>query len=140
MKFKRSHQFLNEQPNAVSLAGVLFLFLFYLLANSALILTEGTPLMHLPDGSGARPEGFSYSVVVAMDHDARLFFRNQQIEREALKKILSKMADGADENGLLLVLQAHRGVQNGEITRFAALAEAVGVRQIWLATRPELFE
>ena len=143
MKFKRAHQYLNELPNAVSLAGVMFLFLYYLLTNSALLLTEGTPVVHLPKGSGARPIGFTHSVVVAMDHDAQLFFRNQQIDRETLKKKLMELANQAnlvDENGLLLVLQAHRGVQNGEVTRFAALAEVAGVRQIWLATRPGLFE
>ena len=96
--------------------------------------------MHLPKGSGARPIGFTHSVVVAMDHDARLFFRNQQIEPEKLKKKLKILADQADENGLLLVLQAHRGVQNGEVTRFAAMAEVAGVRKIWLASRPGLFE
>jgi len=140
MKFKRTHQYLNELPNAVSLAGVMFLFLYYLLANSALLLTEGTPVVHLPKGSGARPIGFTHSVVVAMDHNAQLFFRNQQIDRETLKKKLTELANRADENGLLLVLQAHRGVQNGEVTRFAALAEVAGVRQIWLSTRPGLFE
>ena len=56
------------------------------------------------------------------------------------EKILREMIGDADGNDLLLVLQAHRGVQNEEITRFAALAEAEGVRQIWLATRPGLFE
>ena len=140
MKFKRTCQLINELPSAVSLAGVMFLLLYYLLANSALLLTEGTPVVHLPSGSGARPKGFSHSVVVAMDHEARLFFRNQQIEREALKTILRNLADRADENGLLLVLQAHRGVQYEEITRFTALAEAAGVTQTWLATRPGLLE
>ncbi|SVC12363.1 uncharacterized protein METZ01_LOCUS265217, partial [marine metagenome] len=41
----------------------MFLLLYYLLANSALLLTEGTPVVHLPSGSGARPKGFSHSVV-----------------------------------------------------------------------------
>ena len=140
MKFNRSHQFLNEQPNAVSLAGVMFLFLFYLLANSALLLTEGTPVMHLPDGSQARPEGFSHSVVVAMDHDARLFFQNQQVEHTALRELLKALSDQADENGLLLVLQAHRSVKYEKITRLVALAESAGVKQTWLATQPGLFE
>ena len=140
MKFKRTSQLLNELPSAVSLAGVMFLLLYYLLANSALLLTKGTPVVHLPSGSGARPKGFSHSVVVAMDHEARLFFRNQQIESEALKTILRNLADQADEKGLLLVLQAHRSVQYEEITRFTALAEAAGVTQTWLATRPGLFE
>ncbi len=140
MRFKRTHQFLNELPSAVSLAGVMFLFLCYLLANSALLLTEGTPVVHLPKGSGARPAGFTHSVVVAMDHEARLFFRNQQIEPGKLKNKLKILADQSDEKGLLLVLQAHRGVKNGEVTRFAALAEEAGVKQVWLASRPRLFE
>ena len=118
----------------------MFLFLFYLLANSALLLTEGTPVVHLPDGSRARPEGFSHSVVVAMDHDARLFFRNQQIKHARLKQELKTMVDQADGKGLLVVLQAHRGVKYENIMRFVALAESVGVGQTWLATQPEMFE
>jgi len=140
VRFRRNHQYLNDKPNAVSIAGVMFLFLFYLLANSALLLTEGTPVVHLPDGSRARPEGFSHSVVVAMDHDARLFFRNQQIKHARLKQELKTMVDQADGKGLLVVLQAHRGVKYENIMRFVALAESVGVGQTWLATQPEMFE
>jgi len=140
MKFKRNHRFLNELPGAVPLVGVLFLFLFYLLTNSALLLTKGTPLTHLPDGSAARPEGFSHSVVVAMDHNAKLYYQNQHVARETLSAILSTLVSHTDGGGLLLILQAHRGVQYNEITRFAALAEIAGVKQIWLATRPEIFE
>ena len=140
MRFRRNHKVLNDKPNAVSLAGVMFLFLFHLLTNSALLLTEGTPVVHLPDGSRARPEGFSHSVVVAMDHDARLFFQNQQIEHAKLRQELKTMADQADGKGLLLVLQAHRGVKYEKIMRFVALAESAGVEQTWLATQPGMFE
>ena len=47
MKFKRSHQFLCDAPSAVALAGVMFMLLFYLLSNSALLLTEGASLVGL---------------------------------------------------------------------------------------------
>ena len=50
------------------------------------------------------------------------------------------MADQADGKGLLLVLQAHRGVKYEKIMRFVALAESAGVEQTWLATQPGMFE
>ena len=140
MKFKRSHQFQCDAPSAVALAGVMFLLLFYLLSNSALLLTEGASLVRLPEGGSGMPNGFSHSTVVVMDHQARLYFRNQQIELPELEKQLGELAEQAGESGLLLVLKADKSVSYEKITRLADAAQTVGVRQTWLATRPRLFE
>ena len=95
MKFKRGHQFLCDAPSAVALAGVMFMLLFYLLSNSALLLTEGASLVRLPEGGSGIPKGFSHSTVVAMDHQARLYFRNHQIELPELEKELEQLAKRA---------------------------------------------
>mgnify|MGYP001161324811 FL=1 len=140
MKFRRSHQFLCDAPSAVALAGVMFMLLFYLLSNSALLLTEGASLVRLPEGGSGMPKGFSHSTMVAMDHQARLYFRNQQIELPELEKQLGQLAKQAWKSGLLLVLKADKSVSYEKITRLADAAQAVGVRQTWLAARPRLFE
>ena len=140
MKFRRRHQFLNEPPSAVALSGVMFLLLFYLLSNSALLLTEGSPLVRLPQGGAAMPDGFAHSTVVAMDHRSQLYFRNQQIQLGDLKVQLGKLSEQAGESGLLLVLKADRSVSYEQITQLAEAAQTVGVRQTWLATRPGSFE
>lgn len=116
------------------------MLLFYLLSNSALLLTEGASLVRLPEGGSGMPNGFSHSTVVVMDHQARLYFRNQQIELPELEKQLGELAEQAGESGLLLVLKADKSVSYEKITRLADAAQTVGVRQTWLATRPRLFE
>ena len=97
--------------------------LFYLLSNSAL-LTEGASLVRLPEGGSGMPKGFSHSTVVAMDHQARLYFRNQQIELLELKKQLGQLAKRSGESGLLLVLKADKSVSYERITRLADAAQA----------------
>ena len=76
MKFRRQHQLACSLPGAVPIACVMFLFLFYLITNSALLLVEGVQLVRLPEGEGSHPAGFVDSVVVAMDEQDRLYFRN----------------------------------------------------------------
>jgi biopolymer transport protein ExbD len=118
----------------------MFLFLFYLITNSALLLVEGVQLVRLPEGEGSHPAGFVDSVVVAMDEQDRLYFRNRRIDLVELKSELKSLAEHVDEPGLLLVLKADRAANNQAIMRVAAAAQQAGVSETWLATRPRLFE
>ena len=139
MKFRRQHRLICDLPGAVPFACVMFLLLFYLITNSALLLVEGLPV-HLPEGAGQRPTGFANSVVVAMDKQHRLFYLNQQVELPKLKTELRRLVVGAGDAGLLLVLKADRAANNQAIMQVATAAQQVGVRQTWLATRSRLFE
>ena len=139
MKFRRQHRLICDLPGAVPIACVMFLLLFYLITNSALLLVEGIPV-HLPEGAGQRPTGFANSVVVAMDRQHRLFYLNQQVELPKFKTELRGLVEGADAAGLLLVLKADRAANNQAIMQVATAAQKAGVRQTWLATRPRLFE
>jgi biopolymer transport protein ExbD len=140
MKFRRQHQLACSLPGAVPIACVMFLFLFYLITNSALLLVEGVQLVRLPEGEGSHPAGFVDSVVVAMDEQDRLYFRNRRIDLVELKSELKSLAEHVDEPGLLLVLKADRAANNQAIMRVAAAAQQAGVSETWLATRPRLFE
>ena len=95
MKFRRQHRLICDLPGAVPIACVMFLLLFYLITNSALLLVEGVPV-HLPEGAGQRPTGFANSVVVAMDKQHRLFYLNQQVELPKLRTELKRLVAGAD--------------------------------------------
>lgn len=139
MKFRRQHRLICDLPGAVPIACVMFLLLFFLINNSALLLVEGVPV-RLPEGAGQRPVGFSDSVVVAMDRQHRLFYLNQQVELNNLKTKLKQLVVGAGDAGLLLVLKADRAANNQAIMQVATAAKQAGVRQTWLATRPRLFE
>ena len=139
MKFRRQHQLACSLPGAVPIACVMFLLLFHLITNSAVLLTKGVPLVRLPEGGGARPEGFADSVVVAVNEQEQIIFRNQQVNIAALQGELKQLADPSGEAGLLLILKADRSVSNQRIMEIAHAAHAAGVRQIWLAARPQLF-
>lgn len=137
MKFRRQHQLRCELPGAVPIAAMMFLLLFYLIQNKALLLTPGVPV-ELPKVAGALPEGYSGALVVALDRKGNLFFRNVEVSLEVLPGELKRAAAG--RTNLLLVLQADRRASHESITRVAAIARAAGIHKTWLATQPGLLE
>jgi|TARA_B100000959_G_C14896471_1_gene588982 biopolymer transport protein ExbD len=139
MKFRRQYRLICDVPGAAPFGCVMFLLLFYLINNSALLLVEGVPV-HLPEGTGRRPTGFEDSVVVAMDEQHRLFYLNQELELPKLQLKLEQRIAGSENAKLLLVLKVDRTVNHQAVMQVAAAAQNAGVRQIWLATRPRLFE
>ena len=140
MVFRRNYKFSNNLPSAVCFAGVMFLFLFYLLSNSNLLLTEGTSLVRLPKGTEVTPPWHAHTVVVAMDKNANIYFYNQLISIDALGSELKKLSSRDDIDDLLLILKADRGIRHEQIADFAAMAQRNGVERLWLATRSGLFD
>ena len=140
MGFKRNYKFSNNLPSAVSFAGVMFLFLFYLLSNSNLLLTEGASLVRLPKGTKVSPSLSAHTVVVAMDKRANLYFYNQRISIDALGSELFRLTSRKGSEDLLLILKADRNVRHEQIAGFAGMAQSNGVERIWLATRSGLFD
>jgi biopolymer transport protein ExbD len=116
---------------------MMFLLLFYLIQNKALLLTPGVAV-ELPRVAGALPDGYSGALVVALNQDDNLFFRNVAVTLNDLPGELKHAADG--RTNLLLVLQADRHASQESITRVAAIARAAGIHKTWLATRPGLLE
>ena len=139
MKFRRQYRLICDLPGAVPIGCAMFLMLFYLITNSALLLVEGVRV-RLPEGAGQSPTGFADSVVVAMDNQHRLYFLNQQVKLPKLRTELKRLVAGAGDAGLLLVLKADRAANNEAIIEVVVTAQQAGVRQTWLASRPRLFE
>ena len=139
MKFRRQNRLICDLPGAVPIGCAMFLMLFYLITNSALLLVEGVRV-RLPEGVGQRPTGFANSVVVAMDNQHRLYFLNKQVKLPKLRTELKRLVAGAGDAGLLLVLKADRAANNEAIIEVVVTAQQAGVRQTWLASRPRLFE
>ena len=140
MVFKRNYKFSNNLPSAVSFAGVMFLFLFYLLSNSNLLLTEGASLVRLPKGTKVSPSWYAHTVVVAMDKHANLYFYNQRISTDALGRELNRLTSRKGSEDLLLILKADRDSRHEQIAGFAEMAQRNGVERIWLAARSGLFD
>ena len=116
---------------------MMFLLLFYLIQNKALLLTPGVAV-ELPRVAGALPEGYSGTLVVALNRKGDLFFRNVAVTWNDLPRELEHAVAGY--TNLLLVLQAERRASQESITRVAAIARAVGIHKTWLATQPGLLE
>lgn len=137
MKFRRRHQLRCELPGAVPIAAMMFLLLFYLIQNKALLLTPGVAV-ELPRVAAALPEGYSGTLVVALNRKGNLFFRNVAVTWNDLPRELEHAAAGY--TNLLLVLQADRRASQESIIRVAAIARAAGIHKTWLATQPGLLE
>ena len=137
MKFRRQHQLRCELPGAVPIAAMMFLLLFYLIQNKALLLTPGVPV-ELPKVAGALPEDYSGALVVALDRKGNLFFRNVAVTLKDLPGELKHAASG--RTNLLLVLQADRRASQESITHVATIARGAGIHKTWLATQPGLLE
>ena len=116
---------------------MMFLLLFYLIQNKALLLTPGVAV-ELPRVEGALPEGYSGALVMALNQKGNLFFRNVAVTWNDLPRELEHAAAG--HTNLLLVLQADRRASQESITRVAAIARAAGIHKTWLATQPGLLE
>ena len=137
MKFRRRHQLRCELPGAVPIAAMMFLLLFYLIQNKTLLLTPGVAV-ELPRVAGALPEGYSGTLVVALNRKGNLFFRNVAVTWNDLPRELEHAVAGY--TNLLLVLQADRRASQESITRVVAIARAAGIHKTWLATQPGLLE
>tara|TARA_B100001123_G_C14394766_1_gene664249 strand:+ start:78 stop:503 length:426 start_codon:yes stop_codon:yes gene_type:complete len=139
MAFKRNYKFSNNLPSAVPFAGVMLLFLFYLMSNSNHLLTEGSSLVRLPKGAKVSPSWYPRSVVVAMDKNANLYFYNQRISIEALGRELHRLTSREGSEEFLLILKADRAIRHEQIASFVEVAQRNGVERIWLATKSGLF-
>ncbi len=137
MKFRRQHHLRCELPGAVPMAAMMFLMLFFLIENTARVLAPGTPVQ-LPAVAGTLPQDFAGALVVALDRNGRLCYRNEALPIARLQGALKRATAG--RTNLMLVLQADRRASHEAITRVAAIARAAGIHKTWLATQPGLLE
>ena len=94
--------------------------------------------VELPRVAGELPEGYTGTLVVALNRNENLFFRNVAVTWNDLARELERAAAG--RANLLLVLQADRSASQESVTRVAAIARAAGIHKTWLATQPGLLE
>jgi biopolymer transport protein ExbD len=132
MKFRRNVGLYRGSLDAAPLATVFFL-LVILMVLASRIYTPGVHI-NLPvagDVSGTDKPMFT----VALDSAGRLYFENQVIEREALKKRL--MAAAKTTPDLVLQVLADKGVTDEKKDALYSLARAAGIREAWEARLPQ---
>ena len=135
MRFPRNSKIFRGQLDAAPFASVLFVFMTLLLLHPALVFLPGVPV-NLPE-SVDLPGTSNPKAVVVIDRGGQMYFDSQAIDEPALKEKL----EGAvlKNKGLLtLVVQADKETRHDTLVRLAGLAREVGIREVLLATRPQL--
>jgi biopolymer transport protein ExbD len=134
MKFPRNATILRSQLDAAPFAAVFFLLVMFLMLGS-LVYTPGARLeLQLPRAAGL-PGTDKPSVAVAIDADGRLYYQNQWIEENELRRRLQAAVKKSAEP-LTLVVQADKAVSYEMCLRLALLGRDAGISEALLATLP----
>jgi biopolymer transport protein ExbD len=134
MKFPRNATILRSQLDAAPVAAVFFLLVMLLMLGS-LVYTPGARLeLQLPRAEGL-PGTDKPSVSVAIDADGRLYYQNQWIEEDELRRRLQAAAKKSAQP-LTLVVQADKAVSYERCLRLALLGRDAGISEALLAMLP----
>jgi biopolymer transport protein ExbD len=137
MKFPRNAKIFRGQLDVAPFAGVFFLLIMFLLVAS-LVYTPGVRL-ELPVASSEMAGVGGPIVAVAMSGNGQLYFENQIIQEDELKKRLIAAVQKSPQP-LTLVLQADRAVQYETCVHLAELARGAGITNAWMETLPRPFD
>ena len=134
MKFARNATIFRGQLDAAPFAAVFFLLVIFMMLGS-LVYTPGARLeLQLPRAEGL-PGTDKPSVSVAIDADGRLYYENQWIEENELRRRLQAAVKKSPEP-LTLVVQADKAVSYEMCLRLALLGRDAGISEALLATLP----
>ena len=135
MRFRRNSKIFRGQLDAAPFASVLFVFMTLLLLHPALVFLPGIPV-NLPE-SVDLPGTTNPKAVVVIDRGGQIYFDSQAIDEPTLKEKL-EAAVLKNKGVLTLVVQADKETRHDTLVRLAGLAREVGIREVLLATRPQL--
>ena len=134
MKFPRNARLLRSQLDVAPFASVFFLLVIFMMLAS-LIYTPGARIaLQLPRAHGL-PGTDKAPVAVAIDADGRLYYQNQWIEEDALRRRLQEAARKSPEP-LTLIVEADKSVSYERLMRLTLLARDAGIPEALLATLP----
>jgi biopolymer transport protein ExbD len=133
MRFPHNAKIFRGQFDVAPFAGVFFLLLIFLLFNSSFVFAPGVRI-DLP-GTATGPGTEGPNVVVAVDENGQLYFRNQLTDEVRLKQdLLAARAESKEP--LTLVVLADKDVKHEVIVRLSAMAGDLGFRHGILGTKP----
>jgi biopolymer transport protein ExbD len=135
MRFPRNSKIFRGQLDAAPFASVLFVFMTLLLLHPALVFLPGVPV-NLPE-SVDLPGTTNPKAVVVIDRGGQIYFDSQAVDEPTLKEKL-EAAVLKNKGVLTLVVQADKETRHDTLIRLAGVAREVGIREVLLATRPQL--
>ena len=135
MKFPRNARVFRGQLDVAPFASVFFLLLIFVLLGS-LLYTPGVRI-ELP-AAGDLPGTDRPAIVVSLDANNRLYFKNRLITEGELKLSL-RAAVREHSEPLALELHADKRVSYEELMHVALLAREAGIAEVIAATLPRVF-
>lgn len=135
MKFARNTKIFRGQLDAAPFASVLFVFMILMLLHPSLVFLPGVPV-NLPEAVDL-PGTTNAKAVVVIDRGGQMYYDSQAIDEPALKEKL-EAAVLKNKGVLTLVVQQDKEARSETLVRLAGLAREVGIREMLLATRPQL--
>lgn len=135
MRFPRNAKIFRGQLDIAPFAGVFFLLLILLLLRSHLVVPPGVRI-ELPRASGVAGAA-NPRIVVAIDARGNLYYENQAISAEQLRKELRE-AEESMGDPLTLVVLADRRTLHAEILELGMMAREVGLDHVVLGTRAKM--
>ena len=134
MRFPRNARILRGHLDAAPFAAVFFLLVIFVMLGT-LVYTPGARLeLQLPQANGL-PGTDKRPVWVAIDADGRLYYENQGIEENDLRRRLQAVVKKSAEP-MTLVVYADKAVSYEKCLRLALLAREAGISEALLATLP----
>ncbi len=134
MKFPRNARIIRGQLEVAPFAAVFFLLVMFLLVGS-LVYTPGVHIQ-LPMANDL-PGSDKLAVYMAIDGNGRMYFANQIIEENELKKQLRQAVKNSAEK-LTLVVKADKATSYEQLVRLTLLARDAGISEALLATLPRV--
>lgn len=134
MRFPRSTKVFRGQLEAAPFIGVFFLLIILLLLKSSFVFTPGVPIQ-LPEAAEL-PGPATPVLVVAVDKEGQFYYQNQVTDAPSLKEEFEAAVSRAS-GPLTLVIQADKAVKMETVIRLGLLARAAGIKESYLATRPQ---
>jgi biopolymer transport protein ExbD len=137
MKFPRNAKIFRGSLDVAPFAGVFFLLVLFVMLAS-LVYTPGVAIQ-LPEASLDLTGMQGPSIVLAVDAQGRLYFENQIISEESLRRRMMEEA-GRSGQPLKLFLQADKTINLERCTEICRWAKAAGIKEVVLLTLPREFD
>jgi biopolymer transport protein ExbD len=135
MKFPRNTKIFRGQFDMAPFASLLFVFIILMLVHPSLVFLPGVPV-NLPEAADL-PGTRNPKAVVVIDRGGQIYFENQAIDEPGLKEKL-EAAVHKNKGVLTLVVQKDKEANHESLMRLAVVAREAGVRELLLATRPQV--
>lgn len=136
MRFPRNTRIFAGQLDPAAWLAVFFLLVIFLLL-AGLVYTPGVRVQ-LPEASGL-PGTDKPILAVAVDANGKLYFKNQLVEPQQLKKQLQTITQKSAEQ-FVLVIRADKAAKHESVLKLVLLARDSGINEVLLATLPRPFE